>query len=308
MSESDNSLHADSSQQRRQIKDSNMRGIGEGETPLRLPLTAEGYAAANEAFRQCWMADRAEVLAFLRADPPQISGDGMDVLGIGVGDGSFDMRIIACLRELYGNRPIKYVAVEPNEAQMQGFRERASTLSRSGVEFTFRQEMAEEYVPERLFDLIHYIHSLYHMPGSEERLILQAVAHLQPGGRLLIALSSEQGGIYQMMQRFWDVIDYSFFTGGLFGQESLRAVLERNKLAYHDELYPDVAIDVTACFDPMSELGMHLLNFLLQADMQRAPTAVRTQALDTLAELSRVEAGRRLLPHPSGVFMVSAAR
>ncbi|WNG33359.1 class I SAM-dependent methyltransferase [Archangium violaceum] len=272
---------------------------------LSLPLTAEGYAAANEAFRRCWSADRAEVLSFLRAHPPSIEAEGLNVLGVGVGDGSFDLQLIDTLHSLVGDVPLSYVAVEPNEAQLDGFRSRVSGAPKRNTQFTFLALRAEDYVPERRFELIHYIHSLYHMPGGEERLLRMSLENLRPGGRLLIALSSERGGIYQLMQRFWNEIDYSFFTGGLFGQESLRELFERNAIPYRYELYPHVSIDVSACFEPKSELGRNLLNFLLQADMQRAPESLRQRVLDALAELSHVVEGRRLLPHPSGVFTAS---
>ncbi len=272
---------------------------------LSLPLTAAGYAAANEAFRRCWSADREEVLSFLQAHPPTSGTENLRVLGIGVGDGSFDLRIIDTLRTLRGGVPISYVAVEPNEAQLAGFRSRVSGAQEQGTQFTFLALQAEDYVPDGRFDLIHYIHSLYHMPGAEERLVRMSLEHLRPGGKLLISLSSERGGIYQLMQRFWNEIDYSFFTRGLFGQESLRELFERNGIAYQYELYPQVSIDVSACFEPDSAQGRHLLDFLLQADMQRAPEPLRQRVLEALAELSRVVEGRRLLPHPSGVFTVS---
>jgi SAM-dependent methyltransferase len=228
-------------------------------------------------------------------------------LGIGVGDGSFDVRLIDTLRALAGDVPLSYVAVEPNEAQLDGFRARASGAPQRNTHFTFLALRAEDYVPDGHFALIHAIHSLYHMPGSEERLLRGFLEHLRPGGRLLIALSSERGGIYQLMQRFWNEIDYSFFTAGLFGQESLRALFELNGMAYQYELYPEVSIDVSACFEPDSALGKHLLDFLLQADMQRAPEPLRQRVLTALAELSWAVGGRRLLPHPSGVFTVTAS-
>jgi hypothetical protein len=67
-----------------------------------------------------------------------------------------------------------------------------------------------------------------------------------------------------------------------------------------------VGIDVAACFEPGSALGRHLLNFLLQADMDQAPAALRRDALDALDALAPADGGRRLLSHPSGVFVVAA--
>ncbi|WP_129632196.1 class I SAM-dependent methyltransferase [Candidatus Oscillochloris fontis] len=271
-------------------------------TRLALPLSAEGYAHANEAFRQCWTADRAEVLAFMRQHLPTTSANNLHVLGFGVGDGEFDVQIIAALRAAFPTTTINYIAVEPNTAQLQRFAERMRT---EAVQLTQHPLQAEEYTVEGEFDLIHYIHALYHMPGSEARLLRDALAGLRPGGKLLIALSSERGGIYQLMGQFWERIDYSFFTTGLFGQESLRATLAEIGVPYTAEIYPDVAIDVGPCFDPDSDLGRHLLNFLLQAAIDQAPEDLRQDVLDALDALAPNIDGRRLLSHPSGVFVVT---
>lgn len=274
--------------------------------PLSLPLSAQGYADANEAFRRCWQADRPQVLAFLGQHLSPYANQALSVLGIGVGDGEFDIQLIEFLNKELGVGDLYYSALEPNEAQLQGFRRRAETAGLSQAQIEYIQSTAEEFNPEHSFDLIHFIHSLYHMPSQEERLILDAHRWLGDKGHVLIALSSEQGGIYQLMNRFWNRIDYSFFTGGLFGQESLLAVLERNKLSYDYELYPEVAIDVTACFDRESELGRNLLNFLLQADIRNAPTELYEDILVALDELAYTQEDKRLLSHPSGVFLISA--
>lgn len=271
-----------------------------------LPLSAEGYAHANEAFRQCWTADRDEVIAFLNDYMPLTESDSLRILGIGVGDGSFDMRIIRTLRATYRKATIDYVVVEPNTTQLDRFIGHIRADPPSGVHVTMYPIRAEDYQIVAPFDLIHYVHSLYHMPGSEERLIRDAVAGLRPDGRLLIALSAEQGGIYQMMGQFWDRIDYSFFTDGLFGQESLRTILNKLNVVYAEEVYPEVAIDVSECFNPSSGLGRHLLNFLLQADMDQAPQELRHDVLAALDALARTEGRRRLLAHPSGIFVVGA--
>lgn len=280
--------------------------VEKGVKPLSLPLSAQGYADANEAFRRCWQADRPQVLAFLRQHLSSYTNRELSVLGIGVGDGEFDIQLIDFLYKELGVASLHYSALEPNEAQLQGFRRRAEAAKLSTTHFEYIQSTAEEFTPDRSFDLIHFIHSLYHMPTQEERLILDAHRWLGESGHVLISLSSEQGGIYQLMNRFWNRIDYSFFTSGLFGQESLLAVLERNKLNYRYELYPEVAIDVTTCFDRESELGRNLLNFLLQADIRNAPTELYEDILAALDELAYTQGDKRLLSHPSGVFLISA--
>lgn len=70
------------------------------------------------------------------------------------------------------------------------------------------------------------------------------------------------------------------------------------------ELYPEVAIDVSACFDPDFALGNNLLDFLIQADISHAPADLREDILAALDSLSRVDGTGRFLSHPSGVFVI----
>ncbi|NOK58904.1 MAG: methyltransferase domain-containing protein [Chloroflexi bacterium AL-W] len=269
---------------------------------LQIPLTEEGYAQANEAFRHCWSGDRWEVLNAIQAHLPTISDSHITVLGIGVGDGEFDEQFIDLIQQKAGPLFIKYTAVEPNQVQLQGFAKRLSAMPT--IQLNLQSVRAEDFVFDQQFDIIHYIHSLYHVPEHEERLIRESLASLKPQGCFVAALSTEQGGIYQMMHAFWNVIDYSAFTSGLFGQESLQKLLDQNRITYDYQRFPDIYIDVTACFDMQSELGKHLLNFVLQANIQHAPTEVYQQALAKLKALAYEEHGIYKLSHGSGVFVL----
>jgi hypothetical protein len=128
--------------------------------PISLPLSAQGYADANEAFRRCWQADRPQVLAFLRQHLPPYANQAVGVLGIGVGDGEFDIQLIDFLSNELGVGGLHYGALEPNEAQLQGFRRRAEAVGISTTEIEYIQSTAEEFTPERSFDLIHFIRSI----------------------------------------------------------------------------------------------------------------------------------------------------
>lgn len=269
-------------------------------------LTSEGYAQANAAFRRYWSGDRLELLQFITQQlrPALRGSDDLAVLSVGAGTGEFDATLIPHLRSLTPNQTLRYVAVEPNPAQAEGFAARLQD-DLAGVQLELVPQRAEEYRSDTPFDLIQYIHSIYHIAGQEERVLLDAVQMLKPHGRLVVAIAVEEGGIYRTMRQFWNVIDYGAFGDALFGQTKLKDILDRNHLPYTSELYPEVHIDVTSCFDPDSADGHHLLNFIFQADVQQLPPEVQQQALRYLESISFKQGQRLILYHGSGVFAIA---
>lgn len=270
-------------------------------------LTPEGYARANAAFRRYWSGDRTELLQFIEQylPPAGSTADTIAILSVGSGTGEFDESLIRQITARLPNVPLRYVAVEPNIAQAEGFRSRLAARVYPHLQLELVPSRAEEYRSPTPFDLIHYTHSIYHIAGQEERVLREAIGMLTPQGRLLIAIAMEDGGIYRAMRRFWEVIDYGAFGDGLFGQTRLIEMLQRNGLPYTSQLYPEVYIDITDCFDPHSASGQDLLNFVFQADMRQLPAEVRQQALDYLAEISVQRGDRTILYHGSGVFAIA---
>ncbi|MEM8534248.1 MAG: hypothetical protein AAGF95_25600 [Chloroflexota bacterium] len=96
---------------------------------LQIPLDQQGSAHANEAFRRCRSADRQEVLEVIDTYLLKVSDFCITILDVGVGDGTFDELFIEQLQQKSNSLSIEYTAVEPNQAQLQGFAERLNTTT-----------------------------------------------------------------------------------------------------------------------------------------------------------------------------------
>lgn len=261
--------------------------------PYSAPMTHETYALANAAFLQYWTGDRPEVLAVV---DEHITSVPSRILTIGSGKGEFEEMLIERLIERFGQLDLSVVAVEPNAEQIDGFQRRVERLS--NVNFTYHHLLAEEFTIETSFDLILFIHSLYHMPDKEDELIRNAHAHLRPGGHVVITLATECGAIYQLIQRFWNQIDYSHL-GHLFGQESCKSMLDELGISYFFCSYPEVGIEVT-------ELSDDLLCFLFQINVYALPDGIRADMRAAVDDIAYERDGRRYVPHGSGVFVLRA--
>lgn len=288
-------------------------------TKDRIPalLDGPGYHAANQAFLNHWSADHEELLNFIRENAPGAEqASSYEVLSVGSGDGRRDTSALDVLEDLLPeSTDINYTAVEPSEEQMEALRGRFE--SRAAVGKRSRLAAAETMTAELFdfqpgkYDLILFTHSLYHMPGYEKEVISKSIGALQPKGRIIAALSTEKGGIFQMMESFWQTIDYSRFevsNGGLFGQESLVKLLQDEygaESCLKLTQLPDVHIDVSACLDDRSEEGRHLLNFVLQSDTAKLPTEVSKRVIEELIAKAPISPdGKHHLPHGSGIFLI----
>jgi ubiquinone/menaquinone biosynthesis C-methylase UbiE len=276
---------------------------------IQADLTDEGYKYANEAFQKYWSGDHDEYLKFIRSHTPSRESD-IKVLSVGAGDGMRDEQALKVFRDVCPSAEIHFTAVEPNSAQLNALKKvfQKNTGIVSSLEAI--ESTGEDYeFPESTFDIIMFTHSLYHMAGAQSELLDRSIKALKPNGRIFVALSSEQGGIHQMMGSFWGTIDYSRFEkgDGLFGQESLLKILSENyKDRFEFKALPGVYIDMRNSLNGnLDKGGRHLLNFVLQSDTSKLPSEIESKVIATLDGMApKADDGSRRLPHGSGVFAI----
>jgi SAM-dependent methyltransferase len=256
------------------------------------PLSNDAYQVANEAFLQTWSSDEDELQVFLEKHaPPSLES----VVSVGAGNGERDVKALATLaRVCLPCARVQYIAVEPNQAQMDLLQSNMKAID--NIDVTACVEKGEDYkFGIGLHDLVLFTHSLYHMPGFERDILQKAMASLKPHGRIVIALSTEQGGIFKSMGSFWGEIDYSHFeTGsGLFGQESMLKLVKELELEHTFLPMPNVFIDASSVDTP-------LLNFIMQCDTEKLPHEMVLRIRANLVQLA--PEGR--LPHGSGLACI----
>jgi hypothetical protein len=130
-------------------------------SPALPELSGANYARTHAAYEAA-SDQRAGLQAWLPRELPSLLGAGpLQVLGVGVGDGSIDAPLAAALAA--DGREVRYTGVEPHAASAAGFAAR----------------------------LVHFVHSLYYMADLRATLD-QALAMLRPGGLLVAATAPRE--------------------------------------------------------------------------------------------------------------------
>lgn len=130
-------------------------------SPALPELSGANYARTHAAYEAA-SDQRAGLQAWLPRELPSLLGAGpLQVLGVGVGDGSIDAPLAAALAA--DGREVGYTGVEPHAASAAGFAAR----------------------------LVHFVHSLYYMADLRATLD-QALAMLRPGGLLVAATAPRE--------------------------------------------------------------------------------------------------------------------
>jgi SAM-dependent methyltransferase len=232
-----------------------------------------------------WLGNRLPAL------PPTRST--VRVLSVGCGDGSLDVALATTLIER-GHR-VEYVGVEPSTAAGAAFTERLGLLP--GVEATVLPTRLEEAALRGSFDIVVAIHSFYYLdrPAAQLRRLIDV---LLPGGSLVV-MNAPLLGLNQLVEALAPDEDatslvYSDVVGDILLQLGQTARCHRI----------DAALDVSPCFDPRSDLGRDILQFLTHADLSGLSPEAHGALRDHLRALTLTPGGT-LVPHPVDVLVVT---
>eukprot|EP00934_Nitzschia_sp_Nitz4_P005078 Nitzschia sp. Nitz4//scaffold102_size76354//4862//5746//NITZ4_005622-RA/size76354-processed-gene-0.31-mRNA-1//-1//CDS//3329532219//5068//frame0 len=289
-------------------------------TRIECELTEEGYSLANKAFLEKWSGDHDELLSFIKTTKKEDDTElaELAVLSLGAGDGARDIDALKTLQLEHPKAKILYTPLEPNQAMMDKLKEALKKEPTFEIKETLLMGAEDYDIPKDTFDVILMTHSLYHVIGKQTEVVKKAVEGLKksnPNSRVVVALSSEKGGIFQLMSAFWGTLDFSRFEtegGGLFGQESLLKLLEEN---YPDSQYsfkplPSVYIDVSEYLSKKrkktedEQVAPHLLNFCLQSDTSKLDEKLNLEVIAKLETLTKCSDGVYQLSHPSGLAVL----
>ncbi|XP_055021282.1 histamine N-methyltransferase-like [Boleophthalmus pectinirostris] len=126
-------------------------------------------------------------------------GDGksINIIGLGTGEGNFDMEILSQLRVKHPGVLLDNEVVEPSTLRILRYKERAAQMFHlDPVNFTWNQMTASEFEEQwrqrnitKKVDFIHMLHMLYYVedPGATLR-FYQSL--LRKNGKILISLVS----------------------------------------------------------------------------------------------------------------------
>ena len=262
----------------------------------------EIYVTAFQAFLESWHGKPQIAINLMQQNlKPQSST--VNVLSVGPGPGDLDVEVIKALQQhLPEKSTLKYVAVEPNPKYRQEYEKIISTLELANVEVVIHGDKIEDFQTTEKFDIIHFTHSLYHMPGSEKDIVQRGMEMLKDNGFLVIALCTKEATILKTISK------YAELTGEGFAQmlymQQMQAMIDELGLFYTLVTYPE-ELDVKLCFDRNSDAGKLLMDFMCQADSSSLSDEQRQEILNILESNISEQNGCRLVPENAGTMMIS---
>lgn len=251
-------------------------------------LNDSHYHAAHERFESSsnqrtlildWLEDLAH-----RTDFPV--DRETRVLSVGCGGGVMDRRIAKIFSDHVDR--LTLTGVDPNPEHTRAF-ERG--FANAGIEVEAFTGMFEDYASDHRFDVIHFVHCLYYFEHIEPELN-KAFEMLAPGG-VLVVLQAPNEALNHLADRVWK----KQFDQAAWYSDDVRAALSGLDIPYRVHRI-EAEVDVTDCFDPASDHGTEVLDFIVQADTTRFSAAFQQSVRDSLRAVCRRQGRRVLCAHP----------
>ncbi len=249
-----------------------------------------GYMRGHEAFEGA-SDQQGQILNWLIKFAKKRPGEAFEAASVGAGSGILDVPILEAVCQA---KRVEYTVFEPFEAQCRKFEQRAAHLSGSDrLDLSVECAKVEEVAPERQFDVVFSIHSIYSFEGLE-----QAVARLiqltRPGGELVIAVAPLEQ-MNQLAEVFWQ----PQHEGDLGFEEQVLAALRSLDADFSGE-----RIDAELKVSLNSEDLLDIASFLVQCPLEQCPAMLRALVLEYLQACGRSKGRELVIPHPVQILRV----
>ncbi|XP_068614025.1 histamine N-methyltransferase-like [Brachionichthys hirsutus] len=226
----------------------------------------------------------------------------LDVLGVGSGGGEVDVHMLTLLQSAFPAVPISADIVEGRSQLTDNFKALiAKTPNLKEIPFDWHSMSSEDYEKRvkakgdvRKFDFIHMIQMLYYVDNLANS-IKFFHSLLKDNGMLVIVIETANDG--------WDTL-WKTYNKELCGDSiseyrssaEVTACLTSQGLEYEEHDVPNT-FDITECFEPTSETGQRLLNYMTAKEdfSQFATPETRAGILDLLKAKCSTEKGGRVM-------------
>ncbi|NES20564.1 MAG: class I SAM-dependent methyltransferase [Symploca sp. SIO3E6] len=266
---------------------------------LRL-LTGDYYLQCHVAFEAAsnqqsmilkWLKDNIQLLI-----PAQKEGKGdVSVLSVGCGSGILDEPFIRIMLKHWST--IAYKGIDPNWEECQAFESRMNEFDSQQVKTRVLCQSLEQFVPDRTYNLVHFIHVLYHFDDVWQA-IQSALNFLQPGGTLLIFHTPDNELNSFMKSTQSQLAGYVPLLSS-----QLKSLLDEHHVSYQMERIK-ATLDVTECFNLQSPLKEKLLSFIVYADVRQVSKKNQGELLNTLKSFTFRNNDRYHVAHEVDVFRI----
>lgn len=267
----------------------------------------EAYDAGYQVFLENWLVKREVALDLMKQNlKPQ--APGVSVLSVGAGPGDFDVQVI---RTMLSSKPedfkLRYVAVEPNPKHRRRYEQKIMTPEFSNVDLQIYPEQVENFQTPEKFDIIHYTHCLYHMPGHEKQIILQGMKMLKDDGFIIITLATADAVVFETINKYTAITGQGFTdVQQMLQMEQMQSFIDELGLSYELVNYPE-SLDIKLCFEKDSAQGKALLDFFCQGDSSILTLEQKKEILDILISNINEQDGRKLVASNAATMVIPRA-
>ncbi|KAM9347760.1 histamine N-methyltransferase A-like [Symphorus nematophorus] len=213
----------------------------------------------------------------------------LDVLGVGSGGGEVDVQILTLLQSTFPAVPITADIVEGSSKLTDNFKALvAKTTNLQKIPFGWHIMNSEDYEKQvkakgdmKKFDFIHMIQMIYYVDNLADTVKFYH-SLLKNNGRLMIIVEAANGGWDTLWKTYTKELCVDAITEYRSSGEVI-ACLKSLGLKYDEHVIPNL-FDITECFDPSSQTGQRLLNFMTAQDnfSQSFTPEIRAGMLDLL--------------------------
>jgi SAM-dependent methyltransferase len=230
---------------------------------------------------------------------PQLSTDSASFLSVGCGAGDLDEKILAAGNEHAST--ISYVGLEPDSRQCERFISRMEFDNDQNIRVEAHNTRFEKFTEQRRFDLVLMVHSLYYM-DDPERALENALNLVNKFGRLVILIASNDT-LNELSSSFWELEN----GGSTWFSEDLSRHLEKNGVTFECQRI-EATLDITSCFEPHSEQGNRIADFVAQVPTGELPLRLRRMIFSYLEATSHHDGDMRCLAHNVDAFIIQSGQ
>ncbi|XP_049905105.1 histamine N-methyltransferase A-like isoform X1 [Epinephelus moara] len=226
----------------------------------------------------------------------------LDVLGVGSGGGEVDVQILTLLQSTVPGVPITADVVEGSSQLTDNFKALvAKTTNLQKIPFAWHIMHSEDYERQvkakrdmKKFDFIHMIQMIYYVDNLADTIKFYH-SLLKNNGRLMIIIETANGGWDTLWKTYKKELCVQDITEYRSSGEVI-ACLKSQGLKYDEHPIPN-SFDISECFNPSSQTGQRLLNFMTATDNfhQSFTPEIRAGILDLLRNKCSTEKDGRVV-------------
>ena len=243
-----------------------------------------------------------------------------NILSVGSGTGEMDFEIVNIVQKELQNHQqwskmsIFNRALEPDLCSSNGYKENIAKLGDifASTFFEVRQQTFAEYQGSEekavSFDIVHFIHSLYHV--DLEKAVLHCLEKQLNENGCLVCLTSDNENPIMKVRTNLTVLapnDPSFLQDNTLVHITEKLIEIAEKCGWKHEIYSrELLIDITEVFDAESVKGNLLLDFITNIENFRKSVTkyVLEETLALMEQLMIVKDGKRFAKKKDSLALI----